>query len=158
MVGYVEFVRHIEQAGVRAAVFDDVVAVLVRQFLDGIVDVVLDGFEQCFAFLVQLAIGAKILALEFQYLVFFAKDFLLALGSHSLGEEYLLGLVVGCQHANLLLQGINLFLPAFGDKGQLVVGRLVLRQVVQDILQVNISYRLVFGKNRATQQQGCNEQ
>ena len=122
---------------------------LAGQFLDGVVDLILNRLDERFAFLVQFAVLTEVLTFEFQHFLLLAYDLRFPFPTHRFTEEDLLGLVVGGQHACLLLRGVDLFLPALGQHRQLLIRLLVLRQVLEDIRHVDIRYRLVFCKSRA---------
>ena len=146
MVGDVQFGGHVDERRVGRAVLDYVNTFLVRQVLYGVVYVVLDGFDKRFALFVQFSVLSEILPFEFQHFLFLFYDLLFALGAHGFGEEYLLRLVVGRHDACFLLRGVNLFLPAFGEHGQLFVSLLILRQIFENITHVDIDYRHIFSK------------
>ena len=114
LVGDVEFGGHIDERRVSGPVFYDVNPFLVREILDCVVNLVLYRFDERLAFFVEFALLTEILAFEFEHLLLFLHNFLLALAPHSLGEEDLLCLVVGCHDPRLLRRCVNLFLPAFG--------------------------------------------
>ena len=97
---------------------------------------------------------SEIFAFEFEDFLLFFHDLLLALGPHGLREEDLLRLVVGSHDACVLLRRIDLLLPPLGEHRQLFIRLLVLRQVFEDIRHVDIGYRLVFSKSRATSHYG----
>ena len=154
LVGDIQFGGHIQQRGVGRTVLDNIDSFLVSEVLDGIVDLVLNRLDECLAFLVQLTFLSEILAFELEYLLLFLDYLLLALRPHGLAEEDLLCLVVCCHDTRFLLRGVHLFLPALGEHGQLLIRLLILRQVFEDILQVDIRYRLIFSKSRAKSEHG----
>ena len=150
LVGYIQFGGHVDEGRIGRAVFDHNDTFLVGDVLNGVIHLILNRFDERFAFLVQFAFLTKVLALEFQYLLFFFHDLLFALRTHGLAEEDLLRLVVGRDDARFLLGGIDLFLPTLGQHGQLLIRLLVLRQILQDIHHVDVRDRLIFSKNCAT--------
>ena len=115
----------------------NVVVFLLRDVLDDGVDLVLNGLEERLSFLEEFAIFAEIATLGFEGLFLFGQDLRLAFLLHLLGEEDLLGLVVGLEHTRFFVERIHLALPAFADHRELLVGGLVLRQVLEDILHIH---------------------
>ena len=158
MVRDVQFGGHIDECGIGRAVFDEDNTSLVSDLLDSVIYLILNGFDERLAFLVELALLTEVFAFEFEHFLLFLDDLLLALRTHVFRKEDLFRLIVGRHDACFLLRSVDLFLPAFGEHSELLVSLLVLRQVLEDVLHIDICYRLLFCcKSRATKQQGCNE-
>ena len=84
----VNFWGSIDDAATRGAVEDELVAFLVADVLDGVVDFVLDGCEEALALLVEFAFAAEILLLQVAGFLLLCHDGLFSLGLLGVGEEH----------------------------------------------------------------------
>ena len=71
-----------DHAAGRGTIDDHLVALVVGNLLDSVVDLVLDGLHQALALLIELALGSEIFPLQILGRLFLLHDLFLALGFH----------------------------------------------------------------------------
>ena len=110
--------------------------------------------HQAVALLVEFALGAEVLEAQVLHLLLLGKDVVFALDFLFLGQIDHVGFVLLVHLFCLRSQCLNLGLPALADLVELLVGHLILRNLLQDIIHVDKS--ILLGEGIHAAQQGKN--
>ena len=111
IVGYVDFGRGKDNAGIGCAVEDQAVALGITDVLDGVVYLVLYGCHEAFAFFEEFAIGAEILLFKLSSFLLLRHDGLFALLLLLCAKENCLALVCLEERLGFCAECLNLGLP-----------------------------------------------